>query len=229
MWFESSAVATQYDFDKMLRTELLKTFKNITDNNIKESLEIIKVDFNILKKLKEYIDISIDRHPTWGVDQTVDEFIPPGILSKSGFIDHSDQHLSTSVKLQIPDYYIGNWSKEKVNTTNRRRPVSSGRGYNETIGNRIVSYKKSLERLANTLNKVGIEWNDKTNVLVNSVINFLNKYYKVPTKDQLDIAVKIVRMSLLPTRSPIPYRQIFTDTFHKNVQKNSEPLPPKPV
>jgi hypothetical protein len=218
--YNSSAVASQSDFDGILRSELLKTFKNITDDDINGSLGIIKEYFNILKELKEYIDISIHRHPTWGVDLTVDKlYETPGILTKSStksnFIDHSDQHLNSSVKLLIPDYYIGNWSnKEKnhENTTNRR-PVRTGYDHYKTTGNRIMSYKESLERLANTLHKKGIKWNDKTDVFVNSVINFLKKYYQDPTPNQLDIAVKIVRMSLLPTRSRIPYRQIFTGTF----------------
>ena len=216
-WSEdhSSAVASQSKFDGMLRSELLKTFKNITDIDIKKSLGIIKAYFNILKELKEYIDISIARHPTWGLDLTVDElYETSGTLTNSGYIDHNDKTLRASDKLPIPDYYIGNWSNRErypPNRTRNRRPLTWG--YKKPKALSILNYKQSLGRLANTLENVGIEWNDRTDIFVNSVINFLEKYYQDPTPDQLDIAVKVVRMSLLHSRSPIPYRQIFTDTF----------------
>ena len=216
MWSEyySLAAASESDLDGMLRSELLDTFKNVSNQAIRESLEIIKNNFTFLRKLKNYIDVSIQMNPTWGRDLTVDILFTPVILTKLGYIDHNDKTLMASDKLPIPDYYIGNWSNRErypPNRTINRRPLT--RGYENPKALAILNYKKSLARLANTLENVGIEWNDRTGIFVNSVINFLKKYYQDPTQDQLDIAIKVVRMSLLHSRSPIPYRQIFTDTF----------------
>ena len=216
MWSEyySLAAASESDLDGMLRIELLDTFKNVTNRDIRESLEIIKNNFTFLRELKNYIDGSIQKNPTWGRDLTVDELFTPVILTKLGYIDHNDKTLMASDKLPIPDYYIGNWSNRErypPNRTINRRPLT--RGYENPKAFAVLNYKQSLERLAKTLKNAGIEWNDKTDIFVNSVRNFLQKYYQNPTPNQLDIAIKVVRMSLLPSRSLIPYQQIFTDSF----------------
>jgi hypothetical protein len=192
MWFEyySLASAKIPEFKAMLREELLKKFK-ITEDIIEKIIISITTNdayFIYFRKLKKYIDETIQKHPTWVKNMTVLRlFEPSSVLVPAPLVKPSSSGSAAGPAKKIPELLIINYANRNAS----RRKSEWLRS--NPISNETVKYREKLEDFAIYLKSKGINLSNNEEIIKN-VKFFLEKYYNKPTEAQLETAIKAVRL-----------------------------------
>jgi hypothetical protein len=202
MWFEYYKLASAKipEFKAMLREELLKKFK-ITEDIIEKIIISITTNsgnFIYFRKLKKYIDETIQRHPTWVKNLTVIRlFEPSSVLVSAPLVKPSSSGFAAGpAKIKIPELLIINYANRNAS----RRKSEWLRS--NPISNETREYTKKLEDFAIYLKSKGINLSNNEEIIKN-VKFFLEKYYNKPTEAQLETAIKAVRLFIQRKQSSL--------------------------
>jgi hypothetical protein len=119
-----------------------------------------------------------------------------------------DNNIYQKQPQKIPDYRV----IDQIPVFNAAK--RSGRRFRKShIPQDIYNYRQKLKELAAEMAKKFIVWSDRSGTIERSVRFLLEEHYTNPTPEQIDTAIKAVRMFLLPTKNRELHRKIITNTF----------------
>jgi hypothetical protein len=116
---------------------------------------------------------------------------------------------------KIPEYHIRNQNPNFVAAKNFSHSWHMyGRPFAKyAIPEDVFDYKQKLKKLAAEMAKNHIFWADRSGTIERSVRFLLEEHYINPTPEQIDTAIKAVRMFLLPTKNRELHRKIIENNF----------------